>query len=128
MRQFCQFLMARCLKLDSFLKEFKVLSSPNGAITTSYWYDNLRAQRVSYDEYCIIVVCELKQVLDKLQLYNDDDLVELNEQKALEEFNVFFNQLKEGKQKKKRSNSEKVSVLRDNGTYCFQFCFSYVMQ
>ena len=83
---------------------------------------------MSYDEYCIIVVRELKQVLDKLQLYNDDDLVELNEQKALEEFNVFFNQLKEGKQKKKRSNSEKVSVLADNGPYCFQFCFSYVMQ
>ena len=112
--------MARCLKLDSFLKEFKVLSSPNGAITTSYWYDNLRAQCVSYDEYCIVVVCELKQVLEKLQLYNYDDLVELNEQKVLEEFNVFFNQLKEeGKQKKKRSNSGKVSVLADNGTYCF---------
>ena len=94
-------------------------SSPCGQITTSYWYDNLRAQRVTYEKYCIIVVCELKQVLDKLQLYDDDALVELNE-KALEEFNHFFNQLKEeGKQKKKSSNSEKVSVFTYNGTYCF---------
>ena len=118
MRQFCQFLTARCLKLDSFLKEFNVLSSPNGEITTSYWYDNLRAQRVTYEEHCIIIVRELKQVLEKLQLYNDDALVELNEQKTLEEFKDFFNQLKEeGKKKKKRINSEKVSVLADNGTY-----------
>ena len=92
--------MGRCVKLDSFLQEFKTLSSPNGVITTSYWYDNIRTQQVTYGKYCIIVVHELKEVLDKLQLFNDENLVELNEKEALEEFNDFSNQLKVNKRRR----------------------------
>ena len=122
MEQFRVFLMGRCVKLNSFLNEFKSMCSPHGEITTSYWFDSHKAKRVTYEEYIITIVLELTKVTKKFQLYDDGALKELDYDDALEEFIEFCNETKPSNREEKVSSKTADNVVPGKCMYDVYFC------
>ena len=119
---FRAFLVTRCEKLKKYLQEFKLVVSPHGQITTSYWYDFYKAKRVTYKEYCIIIVLEMYHAMKKFKLYDEDALTTLDDDDLLTDFHQFFKELKPANRNCSNSDDD-LALVPGLGLYHVWFLF-----